>query len=191
MKKFFQFAGLISLGLAAVGFILMMATHALEYSASTGGLLDGKASGWISGVAAIFGKGPSQYSGSAFGGFIGGTSGGTFEGNPAATSLLAWIFVLVAIVILLLGVILPLLKINLLQKVAGLLNLIAVCLLVIGGIFTFINVPVFAAANDWNNADGWALGVGWVFAGILFIAAGVIAIMPAAADFMAKGKKKK
>lgn len=183
MKKFLQFAGLISLVLAAVGFILMMATHALEYSAANS---VASASSWYSGTAVIFGKGPYEVSGSVLG--FGGTGQGTFEGNPAATSLLAWIFALVAIVIILLGVVLPLLKINALQKFAGLLNLIAVCLLVIGGVFAFLTLPVFSAANEWNGTDGWSLGAGWVIAGILYIVAGVIAIMPAAANFMAKKK---
>ena len=184
MKKFLQFAGLISLVLAAVGFVLMMTTHALEYSAA--GALGSKAEGWYSGMAVIFGKGQAYATGSILGLTLSGTD--TWEGKLALTSLLGWIFALVAIVIILLGVVLPLLKINALQKFAGLLNLIAVCLLVIAGVFAFITLPVFSAANEWSSTKDWALGAGWVIAGILYIAAGVIAIMPAAADFMAKKK---
>ena len=185
MKKFLQFAGIISLALAAVGFILMMATHALTYH--TAGSL-GEANAWYSGVAVIFGKGPASSSGSILG--FGGTLNGDFEGTLSWSALLGWIFVLVSMVIVCLGIVLPLLKINALQKFAGLLNLIAVGLLVVGAIFTFIALPTFAAANNWNSTDHWALGAGWVIAGILYIIAGAIAILPMAADFMAKGKKK-
>ena len=177
MKKFLQFAGLISLGLALVGFILMMATHALEYS-------NGSVKGWYSGTAVIFANGR------CLAGLGGLSMEADFSGKLAVTALLGWIFALVAMIIILLGVILPLLKINALEKFAGLLNLIAVCLLVIAGVFVFITVPVFAAANEWNSSKDWLLGVGWVFAGIFYIAAGVIAIMPAAANFMAKSKKR-
>ena len=181
MKKFLQFAGLISLVLAAVGFILMMVTHAFEYAAS-GSLVS--ASGWYSGVAVIFGKGPAEISGSILG--IGGTSNGEVEVTLAWSALLAWIFALVAAVILLLGVVLPLLKITALQKFAGLLNLIAVGLLVVAGIFLFISLPVFGAANEWDNTNGWSLGAGWVIGGILYIVAGVVAVLPTATNFLAK-----
>ena len=183
MKKFLQFAGIISLALAAVGFILMMATHAMEYAASNS---IANASGWYSGVAVIFGKGPYEVSGSILG--IGGTGQGTFEGTLAWNALLGWIFALAAMIILLLGVVLPLLKINALQKFAGLLNLIAVGLLVVGGIFLFFTVPAFGAANEWDNTNNWALGAGWVVAAILYILAGAVAIAPAAANFLAKKK---
>lgn len=186
MKKFLQFAGLISLVLAAVGFVLIMTTHALEFAAANS---IASSSAWYSGVAVIFGKGPAEVSGSILG--IGGTSAGNFEGNPAVTGLLAWIFALVAMIVLLLGVVLPLLKIKALEKFAGLLNLCALALLVVGGIFCFTVLPSFAAANEWNNTDNWALGAGWVIGGILFIVAGAVAIFPTAADFLGKKKGKK
>lgn len=186
MKKFLQFAGLISLVLAAVGFILLMATHALTYH--TAGAL-GEANAWYSGVAVIFGKGPASSSGSILG--WGGTLNGEFEGKLAWSALLAFIFVIIAAVILLIGVVLPLLKIKALQKFAGLLNLCAVGLLVVAGIFVFVSLPAFAGANEWNSTDNWALGAGWIIGAILFILAGVVAICPTAADFMAKKKGKK
>lgn len=186
MKKFLQFAGLISLCLAAVGFILMMTTHSLTYH--TAGAL-GEANAWYSGVAVIFGKGPASSSGSILG--WGGTLNGEFEGTLAWTALLAWIFAIAALVILFLGVLMPLLKVKAFTKFAGLLNLIAVGLLVVGGIFVFVTLPAFAAANKWNNTDNWALGAGWIIGGILYIVAGCFAILPMCADFMAKGKKGK
>ena len=184
MKKFLQFAGIISLALAAVAFILMMATHAIEYKAE--GLIS--ASAWYSGAAVIFGKGPAYSSGAISILGVSGSDNYTFEGNLAVTALLSWIFVLAAMIILLVGIVLPLLKINALQKFAGLLNLIAVCLLVLGGILMFFTLLVFSAANEWNSTDGCAIGAGWIIAAILYIVAGVVAIMPAAADFIAKKK---
>ena len=183
MKKFLQFAGLISLVLAAVGFVLMMATHALEYSAANS-LAEG--SGWYAGTAVIFGKGPAEFSGSILG--FGGTSSGTFEGKLAWNALLAWIFALAAMLILLLGVVLPLLKIKSLEKIAGLLNFIAVGLLVVGGIFVFFTLPAFSAANEWDNTNNWALGAGWIVAAILYIVAGVVAVLPTAAAMLEKKK---
>ena len=175
MKKFLQFAGLISLVLAIVGIILMMACHSLVYE-------NGSVSGWYSGASAIFAKGDYQAS-------IGGFSGtAEFDGKLAWSALLAWIFAIAAIVIVLLGVVLPLLKVKALEKFAGLLNLIAVGLLIVGGIFVFLTKGAFAAANEWDNTNNWSLGGGWVVAAILFILAGVVAVLPAAFDFL--GKKK-
>ena len=181
MKKFLQFAGLISCGLALVAFILLMATHALEYSASNS---LAEASAWYGGTAVIFGKGPAELSGSILG--FGGTNSGTFEGSLAWNALLAWIFALAAMLVLLLGILIPLLKIKALAKFAGLLNLIAVGLLVVAGIFVFFTIPAFAGANEWNSTDGWALGAGWVISAILLLVAGVVAVLPTAADLLSK-----
>ena len=171
MKKFLQFAGLISAVLAIAAFIFMMAGKALVYETSS-------ATYFVSGTRAIFG-GKEE------------TILGTAEYKPAATALIAWILILAALVILVAGVILPLLKVTALEKVAGLLNLIAVCALVVGGILLFFTQPVFNTANKTSLGtlyDDYKLSFAFVFAAILAIAGGVIAILPAAMDFM--GKKK-
>ena len=175
MKKFLQFSGLIALVVAIIGFILMMSTHSLEY-------VNGNAHGWYDGTSAIFG------SGKYLAGWGGLSVVDAFNGNLAWNALLAWIFALVAMLILCLGVVLPLLKVKALEKWAGLLNLIAVGLLIVGGIFMFFTVPSFASANEFNT-DHYSLGAGWVIGGILFIIAGALAIAPAAADFLGKKKK--
>lgn len=171
MKKFLQFAGLISAVLAIVAFILLLAGKALVYETSS-------AQYFVSGTRALFG-GKEE------------TILGTAEYKPAATALIAWILVLVAIIILVAGVVLPLLKVNALEKVAGLLNLVAVCALVVGGILLFFTQPVFNAANETALGtiyDDYKLGAAYVIAAILAILGGVVAILPAAMDFI--GKKK-
>ena len=171
MKKILQFAGLISAVLAIVAFILLLAGKALVYETSS-------AQYFVSGTRALFG-GKEE------------TILGTAEYKPAATALIAWILVLVAIIILVAGVVLPLLKVNALEKVAGLLNLVAVCALVVGGILLFFTQPVFNAANETALGtiyDDYKLGAAYVIAAILAILGGVVAILPAAMDFI--GKKK-
>ena len=90
-----------------------------------------------------------------------------------------------------LGVVLPLLK---LEKFAGLVNLIALCALVIGGVFVFISQPctwtpaIENAEAQAINKD-FGLNATWIIAAILYIAAGAIAILPAAMDLFGKKKK--
>lgn len=178
MKKVLKFAGVISFAAGLVAFILMMVTHSVVY-------VDGSSSAWYSGTAAIFGSGRSYFYGSIFG--IGIPTGEMdFSGTLAWNALIAWIFVLVALVIVCAGVILPLLKIKALEKFAGILNLVSICLFIVGGVLMFFTVPAFAGANEWSNSNGWGLGVGWVFAAILSIVAGAFAALPTVADLMSK-----
>ena len=168
MKKVLQFSGLISLVLVVVAFILMLASPAIVGSTSLGDYS-------VAGTTAIFGKTETVL-------------GTTVHTNPSVLGLLAWILILVGMIIVCVGVILPLLKINALEKFAGLLNLIAVVCFVLGGIFMFIVVPTFYGANDADVPSGAGIGAGWVIGGILAIAGGAFAILPAAMDFI--GKKK-
>ncbi len=172
MKKVLQFAGLISLVLGVVAFILMMATPAVIQP------LVGDTQTVYAGTTAIFGKTES-------------TILGDVVTKPSVLALIGWILLLVAMVIVALGVILPLFKVKALEKFSGILDIVALACFVVGGIFMFLVVPTFYGANGRDVADGAAIGAGWVIGGILAIAAGVIAILPAAADFMAKGKKKR
>ena len=173
MKKFLQFAGLISAVLAIVAFIFMMAGNGLVNKVSESTTYT------VSGIRAIFG-GKQE------------TILGTAEYKPAATALIAWILVLVAIIILVAGVVLPLLKVSALEKFAGLLNLIAVCALVVAGILLFFTQPVFNQANKTSLGtlyDDYKLSFAFVMSAILAIAGGVIAILPAAMDFIGSKKK--
>ena len=169
MKKVLQFAGLISLVLGVVAFILMMATPAVIQP------LIGDTQTVYAGTTAIFGKTES-------------TILGDVVTKPSALALIGWILLLVAMIIVALGVILPLLKVKALEKFSGILDIVALACFVVGGIFMFLVVPTFYAANEWDVADNTQIGAGWVIGGIVAIVAGAFAILPAAAAFF--GKKK-
>ncbi len=125
------------------------------------------------------------------------TAEGEIQATLAWTGLIGWILMLVAILILIAGFVLPLLKVTALEKFAGILNLVAVVSLIVAGILVFISAPVFQEANKDNALSLlWAgyykdftLGVGWIFAGILAVVGGVLAILPAAVDFIGSKKK--
>ena len=180
MKKFLQFAGIISLALAAVGFILMMATPAVV---GTTKILGSTSTTNLNGINAIFGKGADLSAAEIL--WFANSDGKIIL---SVTSLIGWILLLAGLVIVCLGIVLPLLKINALQKFAGLLNLIAVCAFVLAGVCMFLVVATVYGANGRDVADGAAIGAGWVIGGIIAIAAGAFAILPAAAAFF--GKKK-
>ena len=164
MKKVLKYSGIISLILAAIAFILMMATNAVIQGSGSVQVV-------TPGTTAIFGK-----------------SGTLVDTKPSVLALLGWILILVGLIIVLLGVFLPLLKVSALEKFAGILNLVAVICFVLGGIFMFLVVPTFYGANDVDVPNNASIGAGWVIGGILAIAGGVFAILPAAMDFI--GKKK-
>ncbi len=165
MKKLLKFAPLCALLLAIVAFILMMASHSLVYK-------DGNVSGWYDGVSAIFGKGKTQAA-------LGGLSAvSDFEGKLAWNALLAWIFVLVALLALLISSVMVFVKIKALEKFGGLIALVAGGLLLVAGIFLFFTLPAFASANEYNMND-WGLGAGWVIGAILAIVGGVVSALPA------------
>ena len=168
MKKILQFSGIISLVLAVVAFILMLATPAmLVEDVQFGGTL------------AMFG-GDLSLAQKVY--LVAGSA------KLAPLALIAFILILVGLIIVLAGVVLPLLKINALEKFAGILNLVALACFVVGGIFMFLVVPTFYAANEWDMNDSVKIGAGWVIGGIVAIVAGAFAILPAAAAFF--GKKK-
>ncbi len=176
MKKALKFSGLAALVFALVAFILLMASHSVVYADNT--------ANWYSGISAVFGGGTAQVD------IMGWSKSGSVDAKLAWPALIGWILILAAMIILLLGVVLPLLKIKALDKFAGVLNLIAVGALVAAGILIFFTEPAFGAANDWNSdaIKAWTLGAGYIVAGILAIIGGVLAILPAAVDFV--GKKK-
>ena len=172
MKKVLQFAGIISLALAVIAFILFMATPGVALKNS---LTD--QTSYYAGTTVIFGSK--------------GTIAGLIatETKPSALALLAWIFILVGLLAECVSVVLPLLKVKALEKFSVIFD-IAVCVLfVLAGIFAFIVVPTFYAANGVDSVpSGASIGAGWVIGGILAIAAGAFAILPAAAKFIG-GKK--
>lgn len=179
MKKFLQFSGLIAAVVAIVAFILMLACPAMTYTVA------GKTYE-ISGIYGIFG---GKVTASRW-----GISVDLAEIKATASAVIAFVLLIAAIVILLLGAILPIFKVTALNKFSGLLNLIAVIALVVAGILVFIEIPCFGAAQstaDYTySTDGYALGAGWIISAICAIVAGVLAVAPSFANFIAKGKKK-
>ena len=170
MKTFLKFSGLISLLVGVVGFILMLATQSVVIT---------------SGNSTYFFTGPEVMFGCTKQAAL-GLVAITYKGAPLG--LIAFILVIVALLILLAAFVLPLAKVTVLERFAGVLNLAALVTLVLAGVFMFSVVPNFFGVNELNIPEGAGLGAGWVIGGILFIAAGAIAICPAVADFL--GKKK-
>lgn len=168
MKKYLKFSGIVAAVFAIVAFILLMATTGVFYKY-------GNTQYNYEGTTVLFGATKETWL-------------GTTKIAPAATGLIGWILIIVALVILLLGIILPLLKVNALEKFAGILNLVAVVALVVAGILLFFSRGAFCAANEWD-ADNAHLGAGWIVAGILAILGGCFAILPAAVDFIGNKKK--
>ena len=179
MKKFLQFSGLIALATGLVGLILIMFTHSIVGTSAP-------SANWYSGISAIFGGGQYKWTVSGFGLTVSDVA--AFTGRNSSSALFAWIFALVALLGLIAGAVLPLLKVKGFDKFAGLVNLCSVLLLVTAGILLFFTVVNFAGQNGWNNTDGVALGGGWVVGAILFLVAGAIAICPAVVDFVGKRK---
>ena len=179
MKKFLQFSGLIAAVVAIVAFILLLACPSMTYTL-------GNSTSEISGIYGIFG---GKITASGW-----GISVDLGEIKATASAVIAFVLLIVAIVILLLGAILPVFKVTALNKFSGLLNLIAVIALVAAGILVFIEVPCYCAAQSTADytlkTDGYALGAGWIVAAICAIVAGVLAVAPSFANFIAKGKKK-
>ena len=173
MKKLFKFAGLAAALLALIGFILIMATHVANYK-------DGNLSGYFEGMNAIFGTGKTSTTVGSI------TAVGDFDDKLAWSGLLAWIFALLAILALVCVSVLPLLKVKALDKFLGLITLVAAGLLIVAAIFAFVSKGVLFAVNEYNNANDWTLGAGWVIGGILFILAGGVAACPVVLGLLGK-----
>ena len=177
MKTFLKYSGFLAAVIAVVGFILMMTTPAFF-------LQNGDKTSYLTSAQALFGE---EVTGSLFG--IITLNAGHI--NAVWSAVLGWILAMIGVIALLLGVILPLLKLN---KFAGLLNLIALCALVLAGVFVFISQPctfTLKGADEASNLfSDYKLNATWIIAAILYIVAGALAILPAAMDFIG-GKKKK
>lgn len=171
-SNFFKYTGLLSLVVAAVAFVLFMVTPAVVGNGFE-----------AVGTTVIFGGNTRSYAG-------GVSIYSSYLGSMVWSAFLSWILVLVSLLILLLAAVLPLAKVKLTDKLAGLLNLVAVGALVVAGVFGFMILGIWAAVNGVDlNGTSYGAGAGWVIASILSIVAGGIALCPAAADFLSKSKK--
>lgn len=156
MKKFLQFSGLIAAGLALAAFIFLLAGNGLIWK-------DGNFSHTIPGVNVIF--------------------GGDYK--LAATALIGWILVLLAMLALITVSVLPLLKVKALDKFAGLITLCAAGLLLVAAILIFCSKAAFVGANG-NLYKNYSLTFAFVFAGILSIGGAVVATLPACMNLLGK-----
>ena len=157
MKKFLQFSGLIAAVLALAAFIFLMAGSALVYRS-------GDNASYVPGIRVIFGGEVKTWL-------------GTVKYSLAATALIAWILMLLAMLTLIALAVLPLLKVKALDKFAGLLTLCAACALLVAGILLFFSKASYSAANS-NVFDDWSLSFPHVFAAILAIGGAGVAAMP-------------
>ena len=153
MKQFLKFSGLIALGLALVGFILMMATPAIKYNGNT--VADG--------TDVIFGK----------------TMYGQQILKLSVLDLFAWILVLLGMLALVFVTILMFAKKDLYAKLGNLFGIIVAIAFILAAVFMFFTIPTFFSANGGGNVpDGTTLGVGWIIGAILIILAGGLSLLP-------------
>ena len=171
MKKVLKFAPLCALLLALVAMILLLATNGLTYAGEVGGQ---KLTGFYSASAVMFGQGKYQAAAAGVGSLT-----VNFDGKGAWNAVLAFIFVIVGLVALLVSSLMVFVKIKVLEKFSGLIALVAAGLLLVAGIFVFFTKGAFSAANDYGEMQNWGLGAGWVVAAILSILAGVVSAFPA------------
>lgn len=165
MKKFLQFSGLIAAGLALAAFIFLLAGAGLVYR-------NNNSAYYVPGTIVIFGGDLKM-------------SILTLQCDLAPTALIAWIFVLLAMLALIVISVLPLLKVKALDKFAGLIALCAAGLLLIAGILLFFNKVAFTGANS-NAFDDYHLAFPHVFAAILSIGAAGVAALPTVMGLIGK-----
>ncbi|MBR3618010.1 MAG: hypothetical protein IKN46_04970 [Acholeplasmatales bacterium] len=156
MKTFLKYSGIIAAIFAIVAFIMILACSAVQYE------LIG--THYISGTTVIFG-------------------GDSIKLAPAA--LIAFILLIVALIIIIAGIVLPLAKVTALDKVSGILNLLAVIALIFAGILIFCTKNSLCDANN-ASKDYYQLTVGYVFAGIFALVAGILAVLPAVVNLISK-----
>lgn len=144
MKKVFKFAGFAALLLTLIGFILLLATSAVTYEGHE----------IAKGTDALFGR-----------------KEGMLDIDPSPLSLIAWIFVLLAMLALGAKVVLDLMKKQV--KFGRILELCISIVLLVSAIMLFFTVPTFYSANGASSVpDNVFLGAGWIVASIFFILSG-------------------
>lgn len=166
MKKVLPFAGLIAFVLALVALILMLATNGVIV---TSGNLQVN----YAGTTVVFGKTES-------------TILGDVVTKPSVLALIGFILLAVGLLAACASVLGGLLKVKALQKLGGLLALVAAGCFLVAGIFMFLAVPTFYAANDADAPKGAALGAGWVIGGILALVGAGFAALPAVLGLLGK-----
>ena len=169
MKKYFKYAGIVSVVLAVVAFILVVACNGAKFEA--GGYTDK-----TKGMDMIFAKGDCK------------------GADKSVAGLFGFIFLLVAMIAAIVGVLLPLVGKEMNPKIASIINIVAAVLFILGGILIICTAHSFIDAND----DGMTKAmikeakkhtdctVEYALAGILSMLAGVVTLVPAVSGFMNK-----
>ena len=149
MKKVAKFLPCCSFVFALVAFILLMTTPAIKVTSTVLGHSNDE---YISGIEGIFG-------------------GDLYDATWAG--LVAWILLIVALVATCCMTLLPFLKVKNSNKIVALCACLTAVMLVIVGVFTFIEVSAFKGVNgDISISIGstasisCSLGIGWMFSGI-------------------------
>lgn len=167
MKKVLKFAPLCALLLALVAFILLLAGEALVHDYE----LLGKFHDYYSGPAVIFGSGTYV---------VANVKDTLADAKGAWNAILSFIFMIVALVVLLVSSVMVFVKIKALEKFGGIIALVAGGLLLVAGIFLFFSKGAFASANDAENLlKDYNLGAAWIVSAILAILGGVASACPA------------
>lgn len=158
MKTVLKFSGVIACIFALIAFIMILACDGIQYKL-------GSVYMYASGTTVLFGSDSSKL-------------------VPAA--LVAFILLIVALIIVIAGIVLPLAKVTKLDKISGILNLVAVVALILAGILIFCTKNSFVDANGGSTWGSLNLTVGYVFAGIFALIAGIFAVLPAVANLISK-----
>lgn len=188
MKTFLKYSGLLAAVIAIVGFVLMMTTNGLQYVTDNNTYT-------VAGSTLIFGA-TEQIEMTLP--IIGTIKLGEQQIAGSATALIGFILGAAGTAALILGALLPIIKVRALEKFAGLINLVALGALVVAGIMMFTAQPAFSSANVFTVFSqkveiykDFTLTFTWVLSAILLIVGGVLAIFPAAMDFIGGKKSKK
>lgn len=168
MKKYLKFSGVVSIVLSIVLIVLLITSEFLIFK-------DGSFKAIITGKQALFG----------------GKEG--FENAP--TALIAWTFIAISLILLLVGFFAPMINITgSAKKIAAAVNITTTVLLVVAGVlilcsrdaFLSTNIKNVAVKEYWVFLDAYKYSGTWVFLGILSIITGLITIVPAVANFIEK-----
>ena len=166
MKKVLPFAGLIAFVVAAIALVLMLATN---------------------GVVVKSGNLQVNYAGTTI---IFGTTdkvlGVDVVTKPSVLALIGFILLAVGLVAVCLSVAGGLLKVKALAKLSGLLVLVAAGCFLVAGIFMFLAVPTFYAANDSDVPNNASLGAGWIIGAILALVGAAFSALPAVMGLLGK-----
>ena len=166
MKKVLPFAGLIAFVTAAVALVLMLATKAIVVT-------NGNVQVVYEGTPAIFGKTEKVL-------------GVEVVTKGSVLALIGFILLIVGLLASCCGVLGGLLKIKALQKLGGLLMLVAAGCFLVAGIFMFLVVPTFYSANDADVPSKAAIGAGWIIGAILALVGAAFSALPAVMGLVGK-----